>query len=169
MTRSVLGAAWIKRFPDLLAFRTDREALGVAAGHPDLAAECDDGSAHHHRLGQLVLGHVVGEALVVALLNLVIGALLGALVDNGLGARTRLLTHVGQSRQRGASQSSYSLERRESRADDRKTMSNMPRERSEQMEQGVREERRRRWIPSAMREQAQQAELTSSRPEVMDW
>ena len=50
-------------------------------------------------------GRIVGEALVVALLNLVIGALLGALVDNGLGAWTQLLTRVGQSRQRRAAQS----------------------------------------------------------------
>jgi hypothetical protein len=32
----------------------------------------------------------------------VVGALLGALVDNRLGAGTPLLTHVGQSRQRSA-------------------------------------------------------------------
>ena len=44
----------------------------------------------------------MGEALVVALPNAVVGALLGALVDNGLGAWAQLLTHVGQSRQRGA-------------------------------------------------------------------
>ena len=37
----------------------------------------------------------------IALINAVVGALLGALVDNGLGAWTQLLTHVGQSRQRG--------------------------------------------------------------------
>jgi hypothetical protein len=33
----------------------------------------------------------------------------------------------------------------------------------------VREERRRRWIPSAMREQAQQSKLTSSQLEVVNW
>jgi hypothetical protein len=42
----------------------------------------------------------VGEALVVALVNAVVRALLGALVDNGSRAGTWLLTHVGQSRQR---------------------------------------------------------------------
>jgi hypothetical protein len=98
--KSVLVATGFQGFPDLLAFRAYREALGIAAGYPYLAAECDNGRTHHHCLGQLVLGYVVGKALVVALLNFVIGALLGALVDNGLGARTRLLTHVGQSRQR---------------------------------------------------------------------
>ena len=35
----------------------------------------------------------------IALLNAVVGPLLSALVDNRLGAGTRLLTHVGQSRQ----------------------------------------------------------------------
>ena len=100
--KSVLVATWFQGFPDLLAFRAHREALRIAAGYPYLAAECDHRGTHHHRLGQLVLGYVVGEALVVALLDFVIGAFLGAFVDNGLGTRTRLLTHVGQSRQRGA-------------------------------------------------------------------
>jgi hypothetical protein len=45
----------------------------------------------------------VGEALVIAFLNAVVGALLGALVDNGFRAGTWLLTHIGQSRQRSAS------------------------------------------------------------------
>jgi hypothetical protein len=38
----------------------------------------------------------------IALLNAVVGALLGALVDNRLGAWAQLLTHGCQSRQPGA-------------------------------------------------------------------
>ena len=38
----------------------------------------------------------------IALLNAIVGTLLSALVDDGLGARTRLLTHVCQSRQLNA-------------------------------------------------------------------
>jgi hypothetical protein len=36
----------------------------------------------------------------IALLNAILSLLLGALIDDGLGAGTWLLTHVGQSRQR---------------------------------------------------------------------
>jgi membrane protein YqaA with SNARE-associated domain len=41
----------------------------------------------------------------IALLNAVVGALLGALVDNRLGAWAQLLTHDCQSRQPGQRQS----------------------------------------------------------------
>ena len=36
----------------------------------------------------------------IALLNAILSLLLGALINDGLGAGTWLLTHVGQSRQR---------------------------------------------------------------------
>ena len=55
--------------PDLLALRADRELLRRPARHPDLAAEGDDGGAHHHRLGELVLLDVVREPLVVTLVG----------------------------------------------------------------------------------------------------
>jgi hypothetical protein len=42
---------------------------------------------------------------VIALINAVVGTLLSALVDDGFGTWTRLLTHVGQSRQRRSSAS----------------------------------------------------------------
>jgi hypothetical protein len=99
LLKSVL-VAWFQGIPDFLAFRTHREPFRVAAGHPHLATECHNRRAHHHGLGQLVLGHVVGEALMIALLNAILSLLLGALIDDGLGAGTWLLTHVGQSRQR---------------------------------------------------------------------
>jgi hypothetical protein len=86
-------------FPDLPTFRANREPLRITTRYPDLAAERDNRSTHHHRFGQLVLRHIVREALVIALLNAVVGAFLGTLVDNCLGAGGWLLTHVGQSRQ----------------------------------------------------------------------
>src|SRR4249919_2402493 len=97
---SVLVAARFHGLPDFLAFGAYREPLRVAARYPYLAAECNHRCPHHHGLGQLVLRHVVGEALVVALLNAMVRALLRALVDNSFRAGTLLLTHVGQSRQR---------------------------------------------------------------------
>ena len=62
-------AAGLHRLPDLLALRTHRELLRRAARHPDLAAQRDDGRAHHHGLGELVLVDVVAEALVVTLVG----------------------------------------------------------------------------------------------------
>jgi len=41
----------------------------------------------------------VREAFVIAFFNAIVGPLLGTLVDDRLGTRTRLLTHVRQSRQ----------------------------------------------------------------------
>jgi hypothetical protein len=40
----------------------------------------------------------MGEALVIALLNAVVGSLLGTLIDNRLGTGTQFLTHVRQFR-----------------------------------------------------------------------
>src|SRR5262245_43360387 len=54
---------------DLLALRADREALGVARGDPHFAAQGPDGRPQHHRLGDLVRLGVVGEPLVIALLD----------------------------------------------------------------------------------------------------
>src|SRR5690606_24905423 len=81
--------------PDLLAFRAHRVLLGVTTGHPHLAAQRDDGRAVDHRVDELVLGHVVREPLVVAVV---------AVRRNGAGLFDRacsgaqLGTHVGQSK-----------------------------------------------------------------------
>src|SRR5690606_3882385 len=62
-------AAGTQGLPDLLALGADRETLRITTGDPDLAAQRDHRSAHDHRLGQLVLGYVVGEAFVVAVID----------------------------------------------------------------------------------------------------
>src|SRR5699024_7941849 len=57
----------------------------------------DHRCAHHHRLGELVLGDVVGEPFVVA----VVDPVLGPFVDEGVRARSQLLVgHARQSRPR---------------------------------------------------------------------
>ena len=58
--------ARLEALEDLLAGRAHREALGVAAGDPDLAAEGGERGAADGALDDLVLLHVVREALVVA-------------------------------------------------------------------------------------------------------
>src|SRR5690606_11805295 len=72
--------------PDLLALGADRETLRITTGDPDLAAQRDHRSAHDHRLGQLVLGYIVGEAFVVA----VIDPELCPFVDNGVRTGSQL-------------------------------------------------------------------------------
>src|SRR4051812_7499507 len=51
---------------DLLADGAHGELLGVAPGHPDLAAQGHHGVAGQGALEDLLLAHVVREALVVA-------------------------------------------------------------------------------------------------------
>ena len=77
----------------------------------------------------------------IALLNAVVGALLGALVDNGLGTWTQLLTHVGQSRQPASNRSARSL-------------------RASGIVGG---------FHARLREQVQQSKLTSIQLEVVNW
>jgi hypothetical protein len=92
-------AARFQGFPDLLALRTNGEPLRITARYPDLSAQRDDRRTHHHRLGQLVLRHVVREALVITLLNAVIRAFLRAFIDDRFGTWGWLLTHAGQFKQ----------------------------------------------------------------------
>src|SRR6266536_1611853 len=70
---------------DALAVGADREALRVARGHPELAAEGAHRRALHHRFHELVLRNVVREALVVALVEAVVGAFLDDRLGLGLG------------------------------------------------------------------------------------
>src|SRR6478752_1074653 len=63
---------------DLLAGRADRKLVRVAPGHPDLAAERGDRLTGQRALEDLLLAHVVREALVVAGLG-DLGQRLGAL------------------------------------------------------------------------------------------
>src|SRR5690606_1795837 len=81
--RSALGQSVV----DLLALGADRVLLGVAAGHPHLAAEGTDRGSHHLRLGDLVLVGVVGETLMIAVVRQV-----GADVALGKDLRAAHLT-----------------------------------------------------------------------------
>src|SRR6476620_2311392 len=75
---------------DLLAHRADGELLGVASGHPDLAAQRDDRLPGQRALEDLLLAHVVREALMVTrLLDLLLDLL--ALEHGGRGGRPRRL------------------------------------------------------------------------------
>ncbi len=69
---------------DLFAHWTHREAIGVAAGHPHLAAERDDRLAGHCGLHDLLLADVVGEPLVIPRLpEILVGPGLLALQHGG--------------------------------------------------------------------------------------
>src|SRR5690349_5348680 len=68
---------------DRLALRAHRELLRIAGRNPNLVAKGSDGRPVDHGLHDLVLVGVVREALVVALIEAVVGALLGPLVDQG--------------------------------------------------------------------------------------
>ena len=72
-----------------LAVRADRELLRVAVGHPDLAAQRDHRRPGDGRLHDLVLLHVVREALVVAVVEPGVGSLLDERAHHrvGLGHR----------------------------------------------------------------------------------
>src|SRR5690625_2000504 len=74
--------------PDLLALRADRVLLRVAAGYPHLAAQGDHGCAVDHRVRELVLGDVMREPFVTA----VVGRRLRPTVLEGV--RRRAETHV---------------------------------------------------------------------------
>ncbi|CCI52639.1 hypothetical protein BN13_1900009 [Nostocoides jenkinsii Ben 74] len=50
---------------DLLADRAHGELVGIAARHPHLAAQRNDRLARQRRLQDLLLAHIVGEALVI--------------------------------------------------------------------------------------------------------
>src|SRR5699024_9171440 len=54
---------------DLLALRAHRVLLGITPGHPHLAAQGDHGRAAERGLGDLVLAHVMGEPVVVAVVG----------------------------------------------------------------------------------------------------
>src|SRR6476469_8455793 len=80
--------------PDLLALGADRKLLGVPAGDPHLATERHHRRPVDHGVHQLVLGDVVGEALVVT----VVGGLgafveLRVLQDTGPEPRCLLAVH----------------------------------------------------------------------------
>src|SRR5262249_25301667 len=96
------AAAFRTELVEPLALRTDRETGGIARRDPDLAAQRDHGRTLDVGGGQLVLVHVVGEAVVVALVDAVVGpgVLLGDDPRAGPGLQRRLF-HVGHDRRVG--------------------------------------------------------------------
>ena len=98
----------------------------------------------------------------IALLNAVVGALLGALVDDGLGTWTQLLTHIGQSRQRGVQPiSTQPASVGKSRAAVLRRRSGGVLSSASDDEVGG--------FHARLREQVQQSKLTSSQLEVVNW
>jgi hypothetical protein len=73
--------SFIEGFPDFFALRADGKTLRITAGNPHLAAQRDDGVAHHHGFSQGVFGNKVAESLVIAVVKL----LLGALIEHRIG------------------------------------------------------------------------------------
>src|SRR4051812_2917499 len=67
--RAVAAGSVGEPLPDLLAVGADGELGAVPAGDPHLPAQRDHRRAHHHGLGELVLLHVVREAVVVAVVG----------------------------------------------------------------------------------------------------
>ena len=59
----------VHRLEDFFALWADREFLGIAGGHPYLAAQGDDGGPVDHRVGELRLGDVVRETLGVTVIE----------------------------------------------------------------------------------------------------
>ena len=62
----VVASTGRKPVVDLQAIRAHRVLGGVATRHPDLAAQGDHGGSHDRALDDLVLLHVMGEAIVIA-------------------------------------------------------------------------------------------------------
>src|SRR5581483_3906473 len=84
---------------DALAVRADREPLGVAARHPDLAAQRDNRSPADRAVDDLVLQDIVGETLVVTVTGRQLrpgdGVLARALLGKDLGTHGDQCTFRG--------------------------------------------------------------------------
>ena len=81
-----VARALLQLVVDLLAVGADRELLGIATRDPHLAAQGDHRLAGQRRLQDLLLLHVVGEPLVVAVLELLLGEELLELLVEDVGA-----------------------------------------------------------------------------------